>query len=198
MDRSNLIKKFKKEVIKASSNPSFIHHTWFVKYHLEIVERIAHDLLAYYPEADRDVVEVLVWLHDYGKAIDFNNEYQATLIHGKPKLLDIGFDADFTKKLIDYIELMDRKMEVDLHDAPIEVQIVSSADGCSHMVGPFLHLWWWENSTKPFTELMADNRFKLDKDWNRKIVLPEARKAFENRHNVLIEETGEIPDHFIV
>ena len=198
MNRAALIQKFKEEVIRVSSDPSFIHHPWFVKYHLEIVDRIAHDLLAFYSQADKDTVEVLVWLHDYGKAVDFKNEYQATLTHGRPKLLEIGFDKDFTDKLISYIELMDKKMEVDLHDAPIEVQIVSSADGCSHMVGPFLSLWWWENAKKPFEELMSDNRFKLGKDWNRKIVLPEARKAFENRHKIMLEETGEIPDHFII
>lgn len=58
------IEEFKKHVRELSANPDFIYHEWFVTYHLELVERIALELLDKYPEAGRDVVLVMVWMHD--------------------------------------------------------------------------------------------------------------------------------------
>lgn len=191
------IVEFRSHIIDASSNPDFIHHKWFVKWHLEIVEKLARELMHFHPEADKALVEVMVWLHDYGKILDFDNQYQMTLSAGREKLTELGFPEEFVEKAVNGIEVLDRKMEVELREAPIEVQIVSSADGCSHMIGPFMCLWWHENPERTFEQLMEDNKEKLLKDWNRKIVLPEARKAFEARHRFMMEERGELPGSFI-
>lgn len=188
---------FRQHVIKASSNPKFIHHQWLVKWHLEIVERLAKEFLKLYPQADDALVEVMVWLHDYGKILDFNNQYAVTLSAGRKKLTELGFPAEFVEKAASYVEILDKKMEVDLREAPIEVQIVSSADGCSHMVGPFMQIWFYENADKPIEELMASNQKKLQKDWERKIVLPEARAAFEARYKLLLEQNGHLPERFL-
>jgi hypothetical protein len=96
------ISAFRQHVIEESGNPAFVHHKWFVKWHLEIVQRIAAELCEYYPDADRDLVE-----------------------------------------------------------------------------------------------MMALNRGKLTKDWDHKIVLPEARKAFEERHRFHLEQAGKLPAKFI-
>lgn len=192
------IESFKQIVIKAAENPGFIHHPWFVEYHLKIVEKIALELLEHYPEADADIVRTLAWLHDYGKSLNFDKQYEMTLIEGPKALRQAGFDDMFIQKTMGYMETIDKKMEVDLSEAPIEVKIISSADGCSHLVGPFMQLWWWENSKKNFRELMDDNTRKANKDWTRKIVLPEARAAFEARHGFSLEQSGDFPERFIV
>lgn len=193
----SLIKQFKHEMIKASTSPSFIHHKWYVEYHLEIVDKIAEELIEFYPEANKKLVKVLVWIHDYGKTLDFNNQYDLTPIKGREKLVELGFDRDFTDKVIEYIQIIDRKLELEISQAPIEVQIVSSADGCSHFVGPFMSLWWYENPNKTIEELMQDNTNKANKDWNRKIVLPEARQAFEPYYKQIIQQSGNFPDKFL-
>lgn len=191
------IDAFKQHVIEVSANPDFIHHEWFVRWHLEIVEKITLELLEKYPEADRDIVMVMVWLHDYGKILDFDNQYDRTLTAGYEKLLELEFEDTFARRAIDNIALLDRKMEVDLHEAPIEVQIVASADGLSHMVGPFMSCWWKEQHDRSVDQLMDDNRRKIAKDWERKIVLPEARAAAENRRKHFLEMSGGIPDTIV-
>lgn len=196
------IEAFKTHVREAAANPAFIHHKWFVQWHLEIVEQIALELCDYYPQADRDLVEVMAWLHDYGKIFDYDNQYETTLSKGLETLISLGFSDDFARRATAYIEILDKKMELDLHEAPIEVQIVSSADGCSHIAGPFLYIFWHEATDKTFTnktfkELMELTRRKVDKDWTRKIVLPEARAAFEARYNFVREQSGELPAKFL-
>ena len=193
----SLIQQFRSHVIEASQNPTFLHHEWFVKYHLEIFERIALELCDRYPEADRSIVHLLVWLHDYAKILDQAHEHDVRMLEkGREKLLLIGFPEEFVTKIIEYLTLFEKKMEIDLGRAPIEVQIASSADAASHLVGPFWSIYYKENNDKSVEELMESNRKKLIKDWERKMVLPEVREAFEARFNFVNEQAGRFPEKF--
>lgn len=192
------IQKLESILEKAAANKSFVHHSWFYAWHLQIVVRMAHELCQMYPAANRDLVTVMAWMHDYGKMLvgTGDEQYDATTEAGERLLQSIGFDVSFAKQVVSYIQIMDSKMTVDLREAPIEVQIVATADGCSHFVGPFLDLWWYENAHKTYEELMTDTVNKIDKDWNRKIVLPEARRAFESRYRIHRESSGILPETF--
>ena len=192
-----LLSKLKDEVTKAANSPDFIHHEWFLKYHLEIVEKIVLETCAIYEEADKNVALAMVWLHDYGKMIDLPNQYEVTKVRGRELMISLGFDEEFTSQVIKYIEILDSKLTVDMNGAPLEVRILSSADGAAHFVGPFFYLWWYENGTKNFKELMEDNKKKALKDWNKKIVIPEIREKFEPRFKFVIEQAGDLPEEFL-
>lgn len=193
-----LIEKLKQEVIEASKNTSFIHHDWFVEYHLSIVENISLELCELYPDADKDIVLALVWIHDYGKIFDKEKEHDVLMFEkGREKLLEIGFKESFVSRVIDLLTIFEKKMELDLSTAPIEVQIVSSADAASHLIGPFFHIYWKENSEMSIEDLMVSNKAKIQKDLERKMVLPEVKKAFEQRYKLVMEQAGDFPHSFL-
>lgn len=191
----NNIQKLKSHVIKASNNPSFIHHEWFVEYHLNIFEKIALELCDIYKEADKDIVMTLVWIHDYGKILDITKQHELNY-KAEELLIELDFPIDFIKKTMEYLEIFESKMTIDLNQAPIEVRIASSSDGASHMVGPFFPIYWKDFSAKAIPDLMEEQMKKLTKDWERKIVLPEVKEFFEQRYKFLSEQAGNFPDKF--
>lgn len=194
--KSDSIQKLKEKIKELCENQKFIHYRWFFRYHLEIVEKISLELCDVYKNADRKLVLMMVWMHDYGKIVNFNDQYVETLGSGLEFLIKLGFDREISQKAIDCIEIIDKKENIET--AQIEVQIISSADGAAHLVGPFFYLWWYENYKKEFEVLMNDNKEKLLKDWKRKIVIPEVKKSFENRHDFLLEQCGNFPEKFLL
>ncbi len=183
--RQAALAKFRAHVIDVSCNPAFEHSAWYVEYHLKIVSAIAEDCLQNHPSADGDLVRTLVWLHDYGKALAGPESTEVTLREGRRKLLEVGFDQDFVDVVISAMRLVDDH-DGDLTSAPIEVQIVSSADGCSHLIGPFMFLYWYENPNQPIQALLSENLRKLTVDWEDKVTLPYLRRRFGDQHRAML------------
>ena len=192
-----LVKNFREQVVIAAENPNFIHHKWYVKYHLEIVEKISLELCDRYQDANRDLVILLVWLHDYGKMFDNIDPYQTTLTYGKAKLLELGFSSPLVEKAISFIDLFDKKIDLDKESTPIEVKIVSSADAASHLVGPFYYMWMHENSDRDAGDLMQSTIKKAGLEWKTKVVLPEVKQAFAKRQEFTLELNGLLPTKYL-
>lgn len=54
-----LLNKLRAFISEQAANPNFVHHKWFVKWHLEIVETLSKDMTKDYPEADLDTLIAL-------------------------------------------------------------------------------------------------------------------------------------------
>lgn len=192
-EAKNLV--LKQKVIEHTANPQFRHHLWYTKYHLEVVEQIAHELCDLYPEANRQYVDTLLWLHDYEKVVDFDSQYNTELAATKQLMESVGYDPEVVAEMAESIILYNAK--TDLESAKIEIQIVSSADAASHLVGPFVTLYWYENPNKSILELQQDNLKKLSIDWDAKITLPEVKQAFEARYKMALEVAGVLPSSYL-
>ncbi|MBW4061684.1 hypothetical protein HJC99_03905 [Candidatus Saccharibacteria bacterium] len=187
--------RLKELVVQQSASPEFKHHKWFVQWHLEIVQAIALELCDKYPSADRIQVLNLVWLHDYEKIVDFDNQYNTELVASSNVMAEAGFKEASIAKMLSDINIYNAK--ANLHAASIEIQIVSSSDAASHMIGPFLSLYWYENPEKSITELQADNLKKFSGDWDKKMTLPEVKAAFAGRYKFIQEQIGNIPTSYL-
>ncbi|MGZ6005474.1 MAG: hypothetical protein ACXWLH_04980 [Candidatus Saccharimonadales bacterium] len=183
------------KVTERSSDINFRHHKWFVDYHLKIVEKIAHGLCNSYRQANRQFVDALVWLHDYEKIVDFDNQYNTELVATRKLMQEVGYSATIIKEMTDAINQFNAKNNLAL--SQIEIQIVSSADAASHLVGPFMTLYWYENPSKSIQELQAENIKKIAIDWDQKVTLPEIKSAFAQRHQHALEVAGKLPQSYV-
>jgi hypothetical protein len=189
MQNAQYIDRVRSQITEMAQDSAFKHHKWYVQHHLVIVEQISLALCDIYPNADREVVLLLVWMHDYGK-ITRQSTTEAS-VNGTSFLVDHGVRPALAQSIINSIETIDRKDVNELMAATIEIQILSSADGAAHMVGPFFSIYWWENSDRSIEELQSSNRKKLQTDWERKIVLPEVKRAFASRYHDLRGNFGD-------
>jgi hypothetical protein len=196
IEEQQLLDKLRLAVKERSDDENFVHHKWFIKYHLEIVENIATELCDKYLDANRFKVLVLTWLHDYEKIIDFDNQYNTELEATKMLMREIGFETDFIKEMVTNLNVYNAKDN--LEAASIEIQIVSSSDAASHSVGPFVCLYWYENPTLSVEELMEANIRKISVDWEKKITLPEVKEAFAKYRAFNLQVAGQLPEKYII
>lgn len=196
-DIQSKINAFKQIVIENCKNENFEYREWFIPDHLMIVEKIAMELCDVYKEADRDVVLALVWFHDFGKPIDEKNEREVTKVQGVEAMRQVGLHEEFIENILKLWTRMEMKNEIDISEEDIEVQIVSTADGASHFVGKFHATYFMDDGQETLKNLEERIGSKIKQDWERKIVLPEVKKAFLNRYLRALEITGEYPNKFI-
>ena len=191
-----LTQQLKARVANAVKDKAFKHNEWYTKYHLEIVESIASELCDVYPKADRAKVIDLVWLHDYEKIVEFANKDNTELVATSELMVSIGFPRDYINEVSADINTINAKVAI--ASAPIEIQILSSSDGAAHLVGPFYGIYWHENPDKSIQEILMGNKAKLEKDWSKKMTLPEVRTAFQDRYDLALEMvSGELPNKFL-
>ncbi|HSW99088.1 MAG TPA: hypothetical protein VLF71_04570 [Candidatus Saccharimonadales bacterium] len=195
IEDQQLLDKLKTAVTEHSADENFVHHKWFVKYHLEIVEKIALELCEKYLDANKFKVLTLAWLHDYEKIIDFDNQYNTELQATKDLMKQLGFNEGLIEQMT--LDLNTYNAKENLSAASIEIQIVSSSDAASHSVGPFMCLYWYENPSLSVEELMAANIRKITVDWEKKITLPEVKEAFSAYHAFNLQVAGELPEKYL-
>ena len=195
MIQANNVSKLRDLVIEAIASPDYIHHSWYTEYHMFIVEKIALEACELYPKADHDKVLSLIWIHDYEKIIDFAQKDNRVLAATKQLLANAEYRPEVIDELVCMTNILNEKN--DIANTQIEIQIVSSADGASHVIGPFMDIYWYENPNMSISEIQAGNRKKIMKDWDLKITIPEIREAFESRRIHELEATGELPEKYL-
>lgn len=193
-----MIHCLKNIIIWLAQDKSFKHHLWYVPYHLEIVEKICIELCEKYPHADREVIFTMVWMHDYPKIISSVQSSEECLqTEWYDMLIKHWFSVTQAAQIVEYILMMDRKHDLWNESVPIEIKIVSSADGLSHMIWPFTLLWLYENPDGEIDDLLSWSMKKLVNDREKKIVLKEIKEQYRQKYEYLLELHGKFRKKFV-
>ncbi len=191
-----LIDKLKSEITELADDAGFVHHEWFIKQHILVVEKIALELCGLYSDADKDLVVVFVWMHDYAKIVDFDNEFEATEDEGDMFMSELGFDDDVIERTMAVVYNNQNIEDVEADDLPIEDKILISADGCSHFLYGNYEIFWRDNPDMSIEALTQKSIINATTDYNLRLVLPETQDAFEQRFKYHLERNGLLPEKF--
>ncbi len=173
---------------------------WFVDLHIKVVENLAIKL-AGMKNANKEIVKLAVWLHDIHYA-DFPPSATETIddrhdVIGTQKARKILKEHGYDEKTIGHVgECIITHRCKGRNPRSLEAKILATADGMSHIEN-FLMLLFvgfvkYKMSIKQVYEWL--NR-KIDRDWNDKILFPEAKNMIKEKYEdirlILNEMKGE-------
>ncbi len=155
---------------------------WFLKTHIEYVDKLAVQL-AEIKNANKDVIRLAVWLHDIGhrnNGVAEDHHIQNSKFAVK-LLTEKGFDAD-TVKAVEHCVLTHRCMD-DYKPETLEAKVLASADAMSH-IDNFSAMLCAVFVIKKLTVPEAYEWLskKIDRDWNKKILLPEGKEIVKEKY----------------
>ena len=169
------------------------------KYHiLPVVEYSL--LLAKRLDADLEVVEISAYLHDIGRAIkrnEFVKENEHHIIGAKETkkiLKELGYDEEFIKKVEHCVLAHRGRKEPD--PETLEAEIISCADAMAHF-DTFLDLFsFFLKTTNSFEEAVIEVEQKIDRNWNKKLTLPEAKEIVKEKYEAIKLIIASMEKHF--
>lgn len=157
---------------------------WFVKMHLEYVEKFSL-ILAEKKNANKDVLRLSVWLHDINHDKVKENHHMENAAFAVELLAKQGFDAKIVKAVEHCI--LTHSCKNDHIPQTLEAKILASADAMSHIdnfsVLLFVAFVIEKYDTKRAHEWLSR---KIDRDWN-KILIHEGKEIIKNKYEEAME-----------
>jgi uncharacterized protein len=163
-----------------------------LKYHIIPVVKNAF-LLAEKVGADKDVVEMGAYMHDAGRAIKrkdlegFEKENEHHIIGEKITrefLESKGYDKEFIDKVAHCVLAHRGRREP--NPETLEAEVVACADAMAHIV-VFLDLFpVFLRTCDSFEEAIVEIEKKMERNWNKKLTLPEAREIVKEKYNAIM------------
>lgn len=134
-------------------------------------------------KADKEVVWLAAILHDIAR-LDEMEPHDEVGSHKAMRILKSeGFPKDVIKQVGEAI--LTHRCKRHLPES-LEQKVLASADAMAHFIPPF-YLWIAKYSNKTFTEDMAKNLAKLERDYGQKIFFKE-EKAMVNEHYRVLKD----------
>ena len=170
-----MLEEIKTKVKEEYLNTNFAHHQWYWDYHIVPMKEIALELAKKY-DIDPELIELIVYLHDIGRARGLDN-HAKTGAEIVSEMLKDHADRDL---IVECISKHGKPSE----DDRIEVKLIASADAVAHFLSPFFEIYIWENPERDIKSICEGNLRIMDKDWN-KILLPGAKEMCRKEYEAL-------------
>jgi len=163
-----------------------------LKYHINAVVKNAM-LLASKLKADIEVVEMGAYLHDIGRTEvrdrDFlyyaNNDHHIVgeKVAGE-FLKNLGYDTDFIEKVCHCV--LTHRGRKGPNPETIEAEIIANADAMAHF-DTFLDIFnIFLKTNKTFEKAVEEIEAKMNRNWNKKLTLPEAKKISKEKYEAIM------------
>jgi len=157
---------------------------WFYKTHLIQVEKFAKILLKKLPKADKETVMLAVWCHDLQRVRNLKGDHEKVGAREAAKTLkEFGYDdgvIERIKEIISHHSGNDPKKIKTL-----EGKILVSADAMSHYHNDFF-LKIAVMAQRDIEQFKKWSLEKLNRNYNKKIFFPFAKKMIKKRHDALM------------
>ncbi|MFH1500924.1 MAG: HD domain-containing protein [archaeon] len=154
------------------------------RYHIIPVVKNS-EILAKKTGANLEVVEVAAYLHDIAglQGLRENNHH----IEGAEKAVkilgELGYEEDFIKQ-VEHCILTHRGRGY-LEPKTKEAKVVASADAMAHF-DTFLDLFrFFLEKLESFEETVEVIEGKMERDWERKLILPEAKEMIKEKYDAV-------------
>jgi putative nucleotidyltransferase with HDIG domain len=152
------------------------------KYHIVPVVNYAKKL-AKILRADEETVEVAALLHDIGRLKHGGENHDVT---GMPEAEKILEEHDYPQDIIDEVKhcIESHRGSKDIPPKTIIAKIIANADAMAHFdVLPIFFYWRCKKSSFEDAFKWVDE--KIDRDWNKKLTLPEAREMMKEKYKAI-------------
>ena len=148
------------EARRAASDPSFIHHEWYIEHHLDYVMAIAKAIVNSDEPEDQQLIHDMVWMHDYPKMMGDKENFELVR-----KLVSKHRSERYTERLMNQLRWMEEIKSKTWNGRTTTIAaVMSTADALAHYYGPFWQIYHDENPDTPIEELKQKNAEKLEKD----------------------------------
>jgi mycoredoxin len=163
------------EARRAASDPSFIHHEWYIEHHLDYVMAIAKAIVHSDEPEDQQLIHDMVWMHDYPKMLGDKDNFELVR-----EFVSKHRSERYTDRLMNQLRWMEEIKSPDWSGRTTTIAaVMSTADALAHYHGPFFQIFHDENPDTPIAELKKKNKAKLKKD-KLKLRAGPKRKALDS------------------
>ena len=148
------------EARRAASDPSFVHHEWYIEHHLDYVMAIAKSIVNSDEPEDQQLIHDMVWMHDYPKMMGDKENFELVR-----ELVSQHRSERYTERLMNQLRWMEEIKSPDWSGGTTTIAaVMSTADALAHYYGPFWQIYMDENQDKDLDYLKQSNAAKLEKD----------------------------------
>ncbi len=176
-------------------------------FHILTVVKNALLLAEKFPKVNKEIIEVSAYLHDIGRAhrrkqfseegkqFSNENEHHITGAKETEKILGkLEYDSEFIKKVKHCILAHRGRREP--NPETLEAEIVNCADAMAHF-DTFLDLFsFFLKTTNSFEEAVDKIEQKMDRNWNKKLTLLEAKEIVKDKYDAIMLLIKSMKEYF--
>lgn len=176
-----MIEKVKQIVEKECADLDYFDY----KYHLlPVVEYAAK--LAEICDVNKEIVELSAWLHDIGRIKFGARNHELT---GAAEAERILKQFGYSDEIIEQVKhcILAHRGSGSIQPQTMEAKVVATADALAHfdMFLPLLTAIGKRGKAKDDKIIYRWIYEKMERDWNRKILIPEAMEIAEEKHRAI-------------